>query len=96
MPMRPDSPTSSHALPKSVTQSAASVPKPRGANRSTKVAGKLKVLPEQPDVVTPDGVAEQPSEELMVTTGESEDRDGDNEEDAEDDTVEVGLSFPVF
>lgn len=23
--------------------------KPRGANRSTKVAGKLKVLPEQPD-----------------------------------------------
>lgn len=24
--------------------------KPRGANRSTKVAGKLKVLPDQPDV----------------------------------------------
>jgi hypothetical protein len=96
--MPPDSPTSSHVLPKSVTQPAASVPKARhgGANRSSKVAGKLKVLPEQPDVVTPDGVAEQPSEELVVTTGESEDRDGDNEEDAEDDTVEVGLSFPVF
>ena len=29
--------------------SSSAEPKARGANRSTKVAGKLKVLPEQPD-----------------------------------------------
>ena len=37
-------PTSS----KSPALTSTTEPKPRGANRSTKVAGKLKVLPEQP------------------------------------------------
>lgn len=63
--------------------------KPRGANRSTKIAGKLKVLPEQPETLP------LPGEKLSVpriqklrehagssgTTGDSD--DGDVEESDE-------------
>lgn len=67
--------------------------KPRGANRSTKVAGKLKVLPEQPEnlpilsanLKTPS----KPTKdyESVGTTGDSE--DGDIEESEESGDVEV-------
>ncbi|KAH7915051.1 hypothetical protein BJ138DRAFT_1142512 [Hygrophoropsis aurantiaca] len=68
-----------------------SEPKARGANRSTKVAGKLKVLPDQP---APHPVLEPPNEadESLGTTGdtdEGDDEEEDEEEEAED--VEVRL-----
>jgi hypothetical protein len=65
-----------------------SEPKARGANRSTKAAGKLKVLPEQPDLPTPEEIrrpgrdAPGPSteEESVGTTGDSDDADVDDDE----------------
>lgn len=64
-----------------------SEPKPRGANRSTKAAGKLKVLPEQPDLLEvnrkPEWDAPGPSndpEESVGTTGDSDDADPDDDE----------------
>ncbi|KAJ7755357.1 hypothetical protein DFH07DRAFT_822017 [Mycena maculata] len=65
-----------------------SEPKSRGANRSTKAAGKLKVLPEQPDVPKPDswdapGPSTETELESVGTTGESDDAD------VEDDGPEV-------
>ncbi|KAH9926750.1 uncharacterized protein B0H18DRAFT_1118819 [Fomitopsis serialis] len=59
---------------------AAPEAKARGANRSTKVAGKLKVLPDQPEPVLP---AKKESEEEADS-----DEDGDDEEEPED--VETG------
>jgi hypothetical protein len=64
--------------------------KPRGANRSTKVAGKLKVLPEQPENLPILGAktpTTKPTKdyESVGTTGDSE--DGDIEESEGD--VEV-------
>lgn len=69
-------------------------PKARGANRSTKVAGKLKVLPEQPEPVPKDRVEQQPEgppkrDEGEATGEDSEDDAADNEGDTED--VEVGV-----
>lgn len=74
-------------------------PKARGANRSTKVAGKLKVLPEQPEPIIPkDNIRVEPlvsapprrdEGEGSATAGDSEDEDGDDEIDTED--VEVCL-----
>lgn len=74
-------------------------PKPRGANRSTKVAGKLKVLPEQPDNLpsldtkpkTP--TAERTHTESTGTTGESE--DGEADEDSQEEDVEVRRTAQV-
>ncbi|KAF5369459.1 hypothetical protein D9758_002806 [Tetrapyrgos nigripes] len=73
-------------------------PKPRGANRSTKVAGKLKVLPEQPDLpvdVTPNSargkqavLLDLQDESTTVATGESDDGDVDEDSD-EPEEVEV-------
>ncbi|KAJ3762219.1 hypothetical protein EV360DRAFT_36111 [Lentinula raphanica] len=79
-----------------------SEPKARGANRSTKVAGKLKVLPEQPEPVTSvdinkskgkrvDG-AETVEEATYTTgtTGDSDDGDIDDDSATEDmEDVEV-------
>lgn len=71
----------------------ASEPKARGANRSTKVAGKLKVLPEQPEPVVPkDRLEPQPEgpprRDGGEGTGEDSEEDGaDDEGDTED--VEV-------
>jgi len=64
--------------------SALSESKPRGANRSTKVAGKLKVLPEQPDPLPNTQRLQIPGpprdyEEGTGTTGDSEDGDDENE-----------------
>lgn len=59
---------------------ALSEPKARGANRSTKVAGKLKVLPEQPEPTVDDGPVLPKAEESVGTTGDSD--EGDIESDS--------------
>jgi len=68
-------------------------PKSRGANRSTKVAGKLKVLPEQPDHLPVLGnkppVIGPPKDnaDSAGTAGDSD--DGDIDEDEQEEDVEV-------
>lgn len=82
-------PTASKNVP---TPSASQEPKARGANRSTKVAGKLKVLPDQPEPPTPvpDTHLEPPPPPKLQegegsgTAGDSEDDDADVEEEPED------------
>lgn len=75
--------------------------KPRGANRSTKVAGKLKVLPEQPEHLPVLG-AKTPTSTLLYkpqrdhaestgTTGDSD--DGDVEENDEDQEYDVEVNW---
>ncbi|KAG6827601.1 hypothetical protein H0H92_011174 [Tricholoma furcatifolium] len=60
-------------------------PKTRGANRSTKAAGKLKVLPEQPDLPSLQGESPKENESPVGTGGDSDDGDVDeNSEDQED------------
>ncbi|KAF8599320.1 DUF155-domain-containing protein [Ceratobasidium sp. AG-I] len=60
--------------------------KPRGANRSTKVAHKLKVLPEQPDPATQSRIGsdaeEDDEDEELINAGKMSDGDaeGDDEE----------------
>ncbi|CAL1708860.1 unnamed protein product [Somion occarium] len=77
-------------------------PKARGANRSTKVAGKLKVLPEQfeppvPPQEKPTALPPPPKApeggEGEGTAGESEDEEADIEEEREDVEVytQIGL-----
>jgi len=64
--------------------------KPRGANRSTKVAGKLKVLPEQPEHLpilgakTPTTKPTKDHSESNVTTGDSEDGDVEESEESQE------------
>ncbi|EMD34783.1 hypothetical protein CERSUDRAFT_116967 [Gelatoporia subvermispora B] len=77
-----------------VVVAAAQPVKTRGANRSTKVAGKLKVLPDQIEpelpgksVVAPAPPKDAEEAEGSATLEESEDEDGDDEE--EPDEVEV-------
>lgn len=70
--------------------------KPRGANRSTKVAGKLKVLPEQPEdlpILGAKTLTTKPTKdyESVGTTGDSE--DGDIEESEESRDAEVCRYF---
>lgn len=64
--------------------------KPRGANRSTKVAGKLKVLPEQPEhlpVISTKSTGEvsriKDHPESPGTAGDSDDGDIDENEDSQ-------------
>jgi hypothetical protein len=52
----------------------------KGANRSTKAAHKLKVLPEQLDIPT----------QSTITVVDEEDEDGDDEEDNTGSTSDVG------
>ncbi|KAK7036625.1 sporulation protein rmd1 [Paramarasmius palmivorus] len=71
-------------------------PKARGANRSTKVAGKLKVLPEQPEppVIDVKGrgkrayLSDIQDETATATTGDSDEGDIDEDSDEGED-VEV-------
>ncbi|KAF8553352.1 DUF155-domain-containing protein [Imleria badia] len=63
-------------------------PKIRGANRSTKTAGKLKVLPDEPR--TP-GPATRPAPELDESpnaTGDTDEGDDEEEDEADDDDDE--------
>lgn len=82
-------------------------PKARGANRSTKVAGKLKVLPEQPDNLPSfrsEGVTlrTEPSKvDSVEATGDSDEADIDEDSEPEDE-IEVNIIllsasfFPTF
>lgn len=68
-------------------------PKTRGANRSTKVAGKLKVLPDQPTTPTPTPTPKQAKAELVapkVEEGPSTagDTDEANEEEEEEEEID--------
>ncbi len=69
--------------------------KPRGANRSTKVAGKLKVLPEQPEhlpVLNKSPVINGPRrarDNTVDSTGESEDGDIESSEENEREEEDV-------
>jgi len=79
--------------------SSSTEPKTRGANRSTKVAGKLKVLPEQPELVTakaadPPGPPRDP-DETVGATGDSDEGDVDDDEEEPGD-VEVSRRGGVF
>ncbi|KAI6107848.1 hypothetical protein EV401DRAFT_2076942 [Pisolithus croceorrhizus] len=72
-------------------------PKTRGANRSTKVAGKLKVLPDQPTTPTPTPTPKQAKAERVVpkvveegpsTAGDTD--EGNEEEEEEEEIDEEG------
>ncbi|KDR72594.1 hypothetical protein GALMADRAFT_252742 [Galerina marginata CBS 339.88] len=64
--------------------------KPRGANRSTKLAGKLKVLPEQPDHLPILGSkASKDHAESTGTTGDSDEGDVEENDDSLEYDVEV-------
>ena len=70
-------------------------PKPRGPNRTTKTAGKLKVLPEQPEPSTApksQRVARDFAASQSRTESSESEEDGDDE--AEDE-VEADAEVPI-
>lgn len=75
-------------------------PKSRGANRSTKIGGKLKVLPEQPeslpqlDSKTNIKAAERLQTESTATTGESD--EGEAESNDEPDVEVTSSAYLVL
>ncbi len=83
--------------PKGQTAAVSTEPKARGANRSTIVAGKLKVLPDQPEPVVPqDKLRVEPPPppkreegEGSATAGDSDEDEGDDEAGDETEDVEV-------
>jgi hypothetical protein len=84
--------------------SLTSEPKARGANRSTKVAGKLKVLPDQPELDAPSGPIsstsggfqppppprreQQPAQEQQSTESSDED-EPESEQDVQEEEVHI-------
>ncbi|KAG6916420.1 hypothetical protein DXG01_006824 [Tephrocybe rancida] len=64
-------------------------PKIRGANRSTKATGKLKVLPEQPEPPSLRGDSPKEREENAGTGGDSDDGDVDENSEEEQEDIEV-------
>jgi hypothetical protein len=87
-----------HNAPGSRQSESTSDNKPRGANRSTKVAGKLKVLPEQPELVPVKSPVLNESQtargDAAASGGESEDGDISSEDnELEDAEVEVCVNF---
>lgn len=89
----------SSGLPISQSRVHSDEPKVRGANRSTKVTGKLKVLPEQPEPepVIPRRTLLKPPKatsdaaEGSAATGDSDEDEGDDEDETDD--VEVRHSI---
>jgi hypothetical protein len=73
--------------------SSVPIDKPRGANRSTKLGGKLKVLPEQPvleDEPSNVQVSQKGYAESSGTNRDSDEGDGgESEEESQEDDVEV-------
>lgn len=86
-------------LPPVQSQPTVSEHKARGANRSTKVAGKLKVLPEQPEPILDISPRERrtgpPKPYEEVNSGDSEDGDDENG-DEEPEDIEVRLFVRVW
>lgn len=76
--------------------------KARGANRSTKVAGKLKILPDQPEPYVADKPTTLPpppkvsEAEGSGATGDSDEDEADDEDDTEDAKVRVNISEAAF
>lgn len=65
--------------------------KARGANRSTKVAGKLKVLPDQPDPVTQSKVLSEPPKSTAEETTSGNNADSEEEEGEDDELEELDV-----
>jgi hypothetical protein len=84
-----------HNAPGSRQSESTSENKHRGANRSTKVAGKLKVLPEQPELVQVKSPVLNESHTARddAAGGESEDGDISSDNDQEDAEVEVCVNI---
>lgn len=104
--MAVDQPTSSRTVAATTTSAAKpsqiqqTETKARGANRSTKIAGKLKVLPDQPDIPTQSKVLIEPpkpaipKEERKDEPSPESDDEGEDEdelEELEEQEVEVCL-----
>lgn len=81
--------SSNQPNPKAIAENTAE-PKARGANRSTKVAGKLKVLPDQVEPVLRNKVVEvkpppkDKVDEEEEEEAESDEDEGDDEEEPEE------------
>ena len=77
-------------------------PKARGANRSTKIAGKLKVLPDQPEPVVPLDKEEPPPPpkrtpgQASVIVEDSDEDEGDDEATTTEDTEEIEVRCAVY
>ena len=69
--------------PKLAAQAAPEA-KARGANRSTKVAGKLKVLPDQPEPVLPAKKVDVPAPPKADTVAEESEEEAESDEDGDD------------
>ncbi|KAG6899206.1 hypothetical protein C0993_012334 [Termitomyces sp. T159_Od127] len=67
-------------------------PKIRGANRSTKAAGKLKVLPEQPDLPPLRGESLKDREESPSSGGDSDEGDVDESSEEQEDIEAPGTA----
>ena len=76
-----------HTVGKAPPPPAQADQKTRGANRSTKVAGKLKVLPDQPDVPTQSQILSEPPKPAQPTA-DTAPKSGSDDEDGEDDDTE--------
>jgi len=91
--------TELHQLPATMHNSdsrTSLLDKPRGANRSTKIAGKLKLLPEQPErlPVLSKSLYKTtgPNDDAVGSTGESEDGDVESSEDNEQNEADFEVS----
>jgi hypothetical protein len=85
----------------SASRANASETKARGANRSTKLAGKLKVLPEESELTAPGqrlGAPVPPKDqgERLENTADSEDGDDEEEEEEDEDDVKVCIATESF
>lgn len=73
-------------------------PKPRGPNRTTKTAGKLKVLPEQPEPstgpISPRVARDVAAPQSRTESSESEEEGDDEAEDEAEADAEVCVIFP--
>ncbi|KAF9447145.1 DUF155-domain-containing protein [Macrolepiota fuliginosa MF-IS2] len=93
-----------HDPPGSRQPPASAENKPRGANRSTKVAGKLKVLPEQPEhlpVLTGNKTPalsepRRTSDGIEDSAGESDDGDIESSEENEQEEEDVEACAKVY
>lgn len=74
--------------PPQPSSAAQAEPKIRGANRSTKTAGKLKVLPDQPTTPGPATRLAPEPDEGVNATGDTDEGDDEEEEDDDEDDEE--------
>ena len=84
--------------PKSRSVGGVAEPKPRGPNRTTKTAGKLKVLPEQPEPSSgpksPRATRDFTAPQSRTESSESEEEGDDEAEDEPEADAEVRIISP--